>query len=285
MLAAAANIWWGMSPLFWKQFSHLESPTVVAQRIAWSFVLLVGVNTATNRWRSLIEVAKVPRNLAMATASAMLLFTNWIVFIWAIGHDRVTESALGYFLMPLVSVLLGRLVFGEKLRGVQWVSIAIVAGGVGWLTVEIGQLPLVALGLGFSFSTYGAIRKGAEFGALDGLSLEVAILVLPMIGYIIWLQLGDNPSFVSSTPGTTALFIVTSIVTTLPLITFARAVRLIPLAVAGLLQYLNPTIQFLVGVLIYNEAFEGGQVLGYVVIWAGLVIFATEAAQVNRSTR
>lgn len=257
----------------------------MAQRIVWSFVLLVGIHTAANRWQSLIEVAKVPRNLAMATASALLLFTNWIVFIWAVGHDRVTESALGYFLMPLVSVLLGRVVFGEKLRRIQWASIAIVASGVGWLTVDLGQLPWVALGLGFSFSTYGAIRKTADFGALDGLSLEVGILVLPIIGYIIWLQLGENPSFVSSTPGITALFMITSIVTTLPLIIFARAVRLIPLAVAGLLQYLNPTIQFLVGVLIYNEVFEGGQVLGYLVIWAGLAIFATESAYMNRTTR
>lgn len=284
-LAAAANIWWGLSPLFWKQLSHLESTTIVAQRIVWSFVLVAVVHTVANRWRPLAEVAKVSSNLAVATASAFLLFTNWIVFIWAVGHDRVTEAALGYFLMPLVSVLLGRIVFGEQLRTIQWVCILIVAAGVAWLTSDVGQLPWVALSLGFSFSVYGAIRKRAAFGALDGLSLELAILVLPMVGYLIWLQLGDSPSFSSATPGTTALFIASSFATTIPLVTFARAVRLIPLSIAGLLQYLNPTLQFAVGVLVYKEAFEGGQVVGYAVIWLGLAIFATESTYANRTPR
>lgn len=281
-LAAAANLWWGFSPLFWKQLGQFESFTLVAHRVVWSFVLLASIQAATGGWQDLLAIARRPRNLLLALLTAAMVFGNWLVFIFAVNSDRVTEAALGYFLLPLFSVFLARVVFFERLRTIQWVCIAIVAAGVVWLTFDVGKVPWISLVLGVSFAIYGAVRKRVEYGALDGLTLEVAILVVPMAGYLIWAQFGDEPTVVLDQSGTNLLLVATAIITSFPLVTFARAVRLLPLSIAGLFQYLNPTLQFIVGVWIYNEAFEGGQVVGYLIIWTGLAIFAIESAMVGR---
>ncbi len=270
-------MWWGFSPIFWKQLSDVAATVAVAQRVVWTVVLLAIVQTVTSGWDRFRAVLANPRDLRVGLFSSTMLFANWLVFVWAVGDDRVTESALGYFLMPLVSVLLGRSIFGEQLRRVQWLCIAIVAVGVGWLTVELGQLPWVALVLGLTFGVYGALRKQASFGAIDGLSLEVTILGPLMLGYLVYVQFGDTPSITSGSWGTTGLFMLSGVITAVPLLAFAQAVRSMPLSLAGLVQYINPTLQFLVGVLIYKEAFAGGQVVGYLIVWVGLAIFAIDS--------
>ena len=284
-LATAANLWWGMTPLFWKQLNQFEPFALVAHRVVWSLILLGAIQTATGGWQDLLAIARRPRNLLLALVSAAMLFGNWLVFIIAVNSDRVTEAALGYFLLPLFSVFLARVVFLEQLRTIQWVCIAIVVAGVAWLTIDIGKVPWISLVLGVSFAIYGAVRKRVEYGALDGLTLEVAILLVPMAAYLIWSQFGDDPTVVLSQRSTNLLLVATAVITAFPLVTFARALRLLPLSIAGLFQYLNPTLQFIVGVWIYNEAFEGGQVVGYVIIWTGLMIFAIESAIVGRSQK
>lgn len=283
-LAIAANGWWGMSPIFWKQLSSVAAFDAVAHRVVWSAVLLALVHTLRGRWSEFLAVARKPRNLGVGAASSMMLFANWSIFVWAVGEGRVIESALGYFLNPLVSVLLGRVVFAEKLRPVQLVSVVLAAIGVVWLTVDVGTLPWVALSLGVSFGIYGAIRKSAAFEALDGLSLEVGFLVVPLFLYLFVQQLGDAPTVDFAEPRVVVFLLLTSVVTTVPLVAFARAVRLVPLSVVGIIQYLNPTLQFLVGVVLYNEAFEGGQVLGYSIIWVAVAIFAAESSRHARRT-
>ena len=276
-LAVFSNMWWGFSPIFWKQLSDVAPTVAVAQRVVWTVVLLVIVQTVTKGWERFRAVLRNPRDLRVGLFSSAMLFANWLVFVWAVGDDRVTESALGYFLMPLVSVLFGRSFFGEHLRKVQWLCIGIVATGVIWLTIELGRLPWVALVLGLTFAVYGALRKQASFGAIDGLSLEVTILGPLMLGYLTYVQFGDTPSITTASWGTTGLFVLSGVVTGVPLMAFAQAVRSMPLSLAGLVQYINPTLQFLVGVLIYKEAFEGGQIIGYVIVWIGLAIFALDS--------
>ncbi len=280
-LATAANVWWGLSPLFWKQLGQFEPFTLVAHRVVWSFALLAIIQTITGGWGKLFTVVRQPKNLLFTVVTATMLFGNWLIFIIAVNSDRVTEAALGYFLLPLLSVFLARVIFRERLRTVQWICIAVVSAGVILLTIDVGQVPWLSLSLGVSFAIYGAVRKQVEYGALDGLTLEVSILVTPMAAYLIWTQLGDEPTVLLSQPGTNLLLLATAVITAFPLVTFARAVRLVPLSIAGLFQYLNPTLQFLVGVWVYNEAFEGGQVVRYMIIWAGLLIFAVESAMVG----
>ena len=276
-LAVAANAWWGLSPIFWKQLSSVASFDAVAHRVVWSALLLAVVHTVQRRWSNFGAVMRNRRNLLVGACTAVLLFINWAIFVWAVGEGRVIESALGYFLNPLVSVLLGRLVFAERLRPVQWMSVGLAAIGVVWLTIDLGTLPWVALSLGGSFGLYGALRKSASFEALDGLSLEVGYLVLPLAAYLVVKQVGDTPTVEAGDLRVVILLLLTSVVTTVPLLAFARAVRLVPLSMVGIVQYLNPTLQFLVGVVLYGEAFRGGQVLGYSIIWIGLAIFATES--------
>lgn len=281
-LVVAANVWWGLSPIFWKQLTSVAAFEAVAHRVVWTTLLLAAVHTARGRWRSFFAIARVPRNLLIAAVTAVMLFANWAIFIWAVGEDRVIESALGYFLLPLVSVVFGRLFFHERLRPVQWFCVGLAGLGVLWLAIDVGTMPWVALTLAISFGIYGALRKSAAFEALDGLSLEVMFLVLPLAGYLIARQANGSSSMSFGDERVVVLLLLTSVVTAVPLVAFASGVRLVPLSIVGLVQYVNPSLQFLVGVLLYNEAFRGGQVVGYAVIWVGLVIFAAESMIVSR---
>lgn len=282
-LAIAANTWWGLSPIFWKQLSSVAAFDAVAHRVVWAAVFLALVHTVRGRWSDFLDVARTPRNLLVGSAASIMLVTNWLIFVWAVGEDRVIESALGYFLLPLVSVVFGRVFFAEHLRPVQWFCVSLASAGVVFLAIDLGTLPWVALSLGASFGVYGALRKSAAFEALDGLSLEVGFLVIPLAGYLIVKQLGGSPTVDIDQPRIVMFLLLTSIITTVPLIAFARAVRLVPLSLVGIIQYFNPTLQFLVGVFLYGEAFRGAQVVGYCIIWIGLAIFATESFHHARS--
>lgn len=282
-LAIAATSWWGLSPIFWKQLSSVAAFDAVAHRVVWSATLLTLVHTIRNRWPEFVAVARSPRNLLVGAVASIMLFSNWMIFVWAVGEGRVIESALGYFLNPLVTVLLGRVVFAERLRPMQLVSVVLATIGVAWLTIDLGTLPWVALTLGGTFGIYGALRKSAAFEALDGLSLEVGFLALPFLGYLVVKQLGDTPTVDFGEPRILLFLALTSVVTTVPLVAFARAVRMVPLSLVGIIQYLNPTLQFFVGVVLYNEAFEGGQVLGYSIIWVAVALFAAESFANSRT--
>ncbi len=220
----------------------------------------------------------------MYALAATLLSINWLTYIWGVNAGYVVETSLGYFINPLVSVLLGVVFLGEKLRPLQWIPVSLAAAGVIYLTLGYGSLPWIALVLAFTFGLYGLIKKTAPLGSLFGLTLETGLILLPALGYILVLQATGHGALGSITPGVTVLLLLTGVVTVIPLLLFASGVRLIPLTVLGLLQFVAPTLQFLSGVLLFGEPFTHTRLIGFSIIWLALIIFSAENLLNRRRT-
>jgi len=210
-------------------------------------------------------------------AVAVLLTVNWGVYVWAIANGHVVEASLGYFINPLVNVLLGTLFLREKLRPAQWIPVGLAAAGVLYLTVTYGRLPWIALGLAFSFGFYGLLKKVAPLGSFQGLTLETAILFLPALGYLIFAETQGIGAFGHVAWSTSLLLALTGVITTIPLLLFASGARRIPLTTLGLLQYVAPTLQFLIGVILYHEPFTQNRMIGFSIIWLALIIYSVES--------
>jgi chloramphenicol-sensitive protein RarD len=221
-------------------------------------------------------VLRRPKVLAGFIASAILISINWFIYIWAVNNGRVIDASLGYFINPLINVLLGFLLLHERLRPGQWATVALAAGGVAWLTWQGGHLPWIALTLAITFGTYGLLRKTAALGALEGLSLETLILFPAALGYLIVLTLHGHNSFASAPDSTKWLLVAAGPITAIPLLMFAAGARRIPLSLLGLLQYIGPTLQLLLGVWLYHEPFGGPRLAGFAMIWAALALYSAE---------
>jgi chloramphenicol-sensitive protein RarD len=218
-----------------------------------------------------------PRVVGSFIASAVLLSVNWLIYIWAVNNGHVIEASLGYFINPLVNISLGYLLLKERLRPAQWAAIAVAALGVAWLTWQAGTVPWIALALAFSFGGYGLLRKTAALGALEGLSFETMVLFPLAAAYVIWLTVHGQNAFINTGSGSTQLLLVAAgPITAIPLLLFASGARRIPLSVLGLLQYLSPTLQFLLGVWLFHEPFTADRLVGFALIWAALALFAAE---------
>jgi chloramphenicol-sensitive protein RarD len=217
------------------------------------------------------------------TLAAVLLALNWLVYIYAINTDHIVEGSLGYFINPLLSVALGVVFLREKLRPAQWVPIGLAALGVVYLTAIYARIPWIALALAFTFGLYGLLKKIAPLGSLHGLTLETAILFLPALGYLLYMDYLGKGSFAHTGWGASLLLAAAGVITALPLLLFASAARSIPLYMVGLLQYIAPTGQFLLGVLLYREPFTPAQLLGFCIIWAALAFYWVEAWQARRT--
>ncbi|MNT07757.1 EamA-like transporter family protein [compost metagenome] len=222
------------------------------------------------------------RLLLSFAASAALLCGNWFLYIWAVSANRVVDASLGYFINPLFSVLLGVVFLHERLRPVQWLSIAVAAAGVAWLTVAAGQLPWIALGLAASFGGYGLLRKTGALGALEGLSLETLLLFPFAAAMLAYLFATGQDGFTHAAPGTQLLLMMAGPVTAVPLLFFAAGARRIPLSLLGLLQYTGPTLQLLLGVWLWHEPFPAQKQAGYALIWISLALYAAEGLWMNR---
>jgi chloramphenicol-sensitive protein RarD len=225
-------------------------------------------------WRAVVAQ---PRLLAMLCASALMVGTNWWLYIWAVNAGHIVETSLGYFINPLVSVLLGVLVLRERLRSTQWLAVVVAASGVAYLTWSFGTLPWIALTLALSFGTYGLLRKIAVVPAIDGLAIESSVLFLPALAYLILMESRGLGSFGHLSLNTSILLSVGGAVTALPLILFAYGARRIPLATVGFLQYIAPTLQLLIGVLLFHESFTRTHLIGFGCIWAALVIYMLDS--------
>lgn len=283
-LALAAYVLWGLSPIFWRLGDGSAGSVLVVRVLATSVVLGV-LHFARDRARGIRAVLRDRRTVVVMGVSASLLAVNWLLYIWAVTNDRVLESSLGYFLNPLVSVVLGVTVLGERLRSLQWVAVAIAAIGVLVLSVDVGRVPWVAVTLAATFGLYGLIRKTSPLGSLDGLSIEVALMLPIAIVALGVLTTVDGGTEVVSAPGEWAWAAGTGLMTAAPLLLFASAARRIELWMVGVLQYLAPTLQFLLGVFAYGESWSGGQAIGYVVIWSGLAVFAADGIIRGRRLR
>jgi chloramphenicol-sensitive protein RarD len=268
---------WGLLPLYWKALQEVPALQLLGNRIVWSSVLLTLLLVAMGRARSLRPVASDMRTLAPYGVAAALLGVNWLTYVWGVNAGYVVETSLGYFINPLLSVVLGVVFLGERLRPVQWVSVALAGAGVAYLTYDYGRLPWIALVLAFTFAVYGLVKKTASLGPIEGLALETRILFLPAAAGLLYAQWMGEGFLVGSGWATFLALVGTGVVTSAPLLLFAAAARRIPLVWIGVLQYIAPTLQFLLGVFVFREAVSAHTLVGFVAVWAALALFAGEA--------
>jgi chloramphenicol-sensitive protein RarD len=274
--AALAFLCWGLFPIYFHAIGEVPALQILAHRMLWSLGFLLIVLALRRQWKWLDQVRQ-PRVFFSFVASAVLLSTNWLAYIWAVNNGHVIEASLGYFINPLVNIMFGFLLLKERMRPAQWGAIGLAALGVAWLTWQSGSVPWIALFLAASFGGYGLLRKTAALGALEGLSFETMVLFPIAAGYVIWLTLhGENIFLTTPSDSTRWLLIAAGPITAIPLLLFASGARQIPLSILGLLQYLSPTLQFLLGVLLFQEAFSADRLVGFVMIWAALALFAGE---------
>ena len=275
--AGLAFLCWGLFPLYFHAISDVPPMQIMVHRVLWSLLFLAIILTARRQWAWLGELRSRPRVMASFFVSSLLLSGNWLLYIWAVNNGHVIEASLGYFINPLVNVMLGYLVLKERLRRGQWAAIALAAAGVLWLTWQAGQMPWIALILAATFGGYGLMRKTAVLGALEGLSFETLILFPFALGYLVWLGMHGQNSFVNTASDSTRwLLVAAGPITAIPLLLFASGARKIPLSVLGLLQYIGPTIQMSLGIFVFHEAFTQARLVGFVLIWSALALYAAE---------
>jgi len=280
--ALGAFVLWGLLPLYFKQIASVPALEVVLHRSVWSLVFVLMLLAGLRRFGWLRELARQPRRLGLFLCSALLLSGNWLVYVYAVQSGQVVQTSLGYFINPIVNVLLGVLVLHERLRRVQWMAVALAAIGVLWLTLLAGQLPWIALVLALSFGVYGLMRKTATLGALEGLALEtmlVAPLALPLLA---WWTLDGHGALAQGDMGLDLWLLLAGPVTAVPLLLFTAGARRLPLATIGLLQYLSPTIQLGLGVWVFGEPFSPARLLGFGFIWAALALYSLDAWRRSR---
>ncbi|WP_374688867.1 EamA family transporter RarD [Promineifilum sp.] len=282
--AIGTYILWGVMPIYWKALHDVPSSQIVAHRIVWSLVFVGLVLTARRNWSWLGKAIRQPRVVLTFALSGTLLTVNWLTYIWGVNAGFIVETSLGYFINPLINVLLGYVFLKERLRPVQWGALAVALAGVLYLTFSYGAFPWIALTLAFSFGLYGLMRKTAALNSAEGLFLETAFLSLPALGFLL-LQENRGAGALGHTGATTALLLAgAGVVTSVPLLLFAAGARRITLTTLGLLQYIAPTLQFLIGVLIYGEEFGPARVVGFGLIWLALILYTGESLWRRRMT-
>ncbi|OGB42720.1 MAG: transporter [Burkholderiales bacterium RIFOXYC2_FULL_59_8] len=280
--AALAYTAWGLLPIFFKQLGAVNPFEVVMHRMVWALVFLLCVLTVLRRWAWLRNVASQPRVLAAFAVSALLLSVNWSVYVWAVHNAHVVDASLGYFILPLVNVAFGFIFLKERPRPGQWLAVAVAATGVLWLAVQAGRLPWVALVLAFTFGFYGLLRKLATLGALEGLTLETLLLAPFAAGLLVWWTRHGQGALVQGDVATLGWLLLAGPITAVPLLLFAAGARRIPMATLGILQYISPSLQMLVGVWLYGEAFESARFGGFGLVWAALVVYSLEGLWIGR---
>lgn len=274
--ALGAYFLWGILPIYWKQLNHVPATQAFGSRIVSCFVILMLLITLRKEWPIFKQAVFNRKALLLFLLTGLLLGANWLTFIWAVSANHIVETSLGYFINPLVNVALGVLFLRERLRPMQWVPVGLAAVGVTYLTLQYGALPWIALTLAFTFGFYGLLKKTAPTGGLNSMTVEMAFLSIPAIIYFIILGVRGDAVFATASPFTMLLLVGTGVITVTPVLLFTAAARSIPLSLVGILQYIHPTLQFLIGVLIYHEAFNQTDLVGYTFVWAALLLFWLE---------
>lgn len=282
--AALAYFLWGLFPLYFKALQDVPAHQILAHRIVWSLVLVMAVLACRRQWGWVHRAVASRRVLGLFALSAAMVSANWLTYIWAITSGHVVEASLGYFITPLVNVCIGALVLHERLRRAQWLAVALAAAGVAWLTWHAGRLPWIGLVLAASFGAYALLRKTAPLGPLEGLALETSLLAPLALAAMAWWIGQGSDAFTVAAPATQALLVLAGPITAVPLLLFAAGARRIPMSTLGLLQYISPTLQLLLGVWLYGEAFDSGRLGGYLAIWAALALYSAELWLRGRST-
>ncbi|MFE6361899.1 EamA family transporter RarD [Streptomyces sp. NPDC057806] len=277
---------WGLFPLFFPLLKPAEPVEVLAHRMVWSLVAVALALLVLRRWRWAGELLRQPRRLALIAVASAVIAVNWGVYIWAVNNDRVVEASLGYFINPLVTIAMGVLLLKERLRPVQWAAVGIGFAAVLVLTIGYGRPPWISLVLAFSFATYGLVKKKVNLSGLESLAAETAIQFLPALAFLVWLSADGGSTFTSEGPGHAALLATTGLVTALPLVCFGAAAIRVPLSTLGLLQYLAPVFQFLLGILYFREAMPAERWAGFALVWLALTLLTADAwRSARRSAR
>jgi chloramphenicol-sensitive protein RarD len=277
LAATISFVIWGIFPLYLKPLGVVPALEVVAHRIGWGLLFVIGWLAWKSRLHEVAAAFRDRASLAGLSLSAMLIAANWGLYVWAVANGRVLEASLGYFIGPLINVLLGVVALGERLNPRQWVAVGLAAAGVAWLTVAAGGLPWVSLGLAASFGVYGLVRKVVPVGAVPGLAVETLLLSPLALAWLAWLQYGGVAVFGHGPAHISLLLAGSGLLTVLPLALFATGARLIPYSIVGLINYIAPSLQLLLGVFLFGESFAGARAIGFSIIWVGIAIFVADS--------
>jgi len=278
-----AYILWGFFPIYWKFLHPVSALQVIGHRIAWSFILLAIYILLTKQWNEFRAVAFQWKTIGIYAIAGVLLSLNWLIYVYGVNAGKIVETSLGYFINPLLSVLLGVILLRERLRPTQWIPVGLATVGVIYLTVVYGKPPLIALSLAFTFGFYGLVKKLSPLGSLYGLTLETGIVFPVAVIYLVIVGVNGSGAFLHDGLTVDMFLIGAGLVTTIPLLMFASAAKQIPLTIVGLLQYIAPTLQFLIGVFVYKEEFKFTSFIGFSIVWLALIFFAVENYLANRT--
>jgi chloramphenicol-sensitive protein RarD len=283
--AFGAYFIWGLFPLYWKLLKHVPAVQLIGHRIVWSFLLLLTMLLVLREWKEFRAQAFQPKVLMIYLVASLLIGVNWLTYVWAVNAGFIVETSLGYFINPLLSVIFGMIFLGERLRPLQWIPVALAAIGVGYLTVLYGRLPWIALALAFSFGLYGLVKKLSPLRSLPGLVLETGLLFPFAVVYLGAMEFSGSGSFLHTGTTSDLLMIGAGLVTTVPLLLFVAAAQRIPLTLVGLIQYMTPTLQLMLGVFVFHEPFSQQQLIGFSIVWVGLVFFWVEGFVASRRAK
>ncbi|TNM36327.1 EamA family transporter RarD [Nocardioides albidus] len=281
-LGVLAYLIWGAFPLYWPLLEPSGAVEILAHRMVWSLVVMGVLVVALRRTAALRAILRDRRTTLLLIVAAATITSNWGTYIYGVNSDRVVETSLGYFINPLVTVLMGVLFLGERLRPVQWTALAIGFVAVAVLTVDYGRPPVIALVLAFSFGTYGLAKKSAGVGAIESLTFETAVIAPFALAYLMWLGTTGGAHFTSEGPGHIALLVASGVITAVPLLCFGAAATRVSMTTLGLLQYLAPILQFALGVTVLGEEMPPGRWLGFGLVWLALAVFTVEALRHHR---
>lgn len=285
LAAFAAFVGWGLLPIYWKHLQQVPAMEILCHRIVWSLVFAALLVTVQRRWKETITPLKSPKTVLMLTLSSVLLASNWLIYIWCVTHDQVLATSLGYYINPLMNALLGSLLLRERMTPLQLLAVGFATAGVINSIIGIGHMPWTALALAVTFALYGLLRKTAPVESLPGLLAETAIITPVALAYLIYLELTGQGSFMSLGMNTTFLLMGAGIATSMPLFGFAFGARRLRLTTVGILQYIAPSLAFLLGVFAYNEPFTTTSVITFGLIWTALVIYSGESIWTIRKQR
>ena len=276
-IALSAYLFWGVLPIYWKQVKTVSSMEVLTHRILWSLVFLVGLLAIRREFkgfiRDIVLTFRDKKRLLLLLGAACLLNVNWLVYIWAVNHNFILHASLGYYINPILSVILGQLVLRERLNCMQWSAFGLVILSVLWLVWRTGTIPWVSLVLAVSFALYGLIKKMTPLSPINSLSLETFVSSFPALGYWVWLLCQQQSAFIGSWNLIHLYLLGAGVVTAAPLILFNIGAKRLPLYIIGLFQYITPTMALLLGVFLYKESFSTAQLSAFILIWTGLILF------------
>ncbi len=281
--AVGAYFTWGLFPMYWKALAQVPALQLLGHRIVWSFLFMMILLLVLRQGKSFRAEIASPRVLLVYGIAAVFLAINWLMYVWAVNAGFIVETSLGYFINPLLSMLLGVVILRERLRPFQWIPVGLAAAGMLYLTFAYGNFPWIGLTLALSFGIYGFVQKVAPLNSLHSVALETMILFLPAVLYLVFTEVTGQGLFLHTDPGSDLLMIGAGAVTAIPLLMFAAATQRITLFLIGVLQYIAPTMYFLIGVLVYGEQLTAERLTGFAIIWVALILFAVEGYLSHRN--